>query len=153
MRRHTLSLLAIALAMVACKEDMPPEPVFPADYASTYTEVRDCRQSGDHDLNVVRVLADPVALAAYSDRMEPFPEGATVIKEEYDFGDADCAGPIKQWTVMQKLAEGSDPSNLDWYWERVDADRAVVEEQPPRCAACHQGCAPPEGYDGTCTVP
>jgi hypothetical protein len=157
MRRAGLRVTCAAiLAMAAsCSDDMSmmSDPAFPTDYASTYTEVRDCRQSGDHDLNMVRVLADPTALAAYSDRTEPFPEGALVLKEEYEFGDADCAGPIKQWTVMEKLAVGSDPDNLDWFWQRVDGDRTVLEEQTPRCAACHQACVPPDGYDGTCTVP
>lgn len=129
------------------------EPAFPEDYQGTYVEVRDCRQSGDHDLHMIRVLADPVALAAYSDRTTPFPAGATILKEEYDFGDTDCAGPIVRWTVMEKLELGASPLDLDWYWQTVDADRVVTEDNPERCANCHQGCVPPDGYDGTCTVP
>lgn len=155
MRSVRLVSCAIVLATtMACGDDTPMStPVFPSDYATTYTEVRDCRQSGDHDLNVVRVLADPAALAAYSDRTEPFPEGAVVLKEEYEFGDVDCTGPITQWTVMEKLAVGADPANLDWFWQRVDGDGTVLDENLPRCAACHQACVPPDGYDGTCTVP
>lgn len=130
------------------------EPLFPEDYEATYTEVRDCRQSGDHDLHVIRVLADPVAVAAYAERSELFPEGATLVKEEYDFGDFDCTGPIVQWTVMRKLAVGSAPLDLDWEWQTVDANRVVTEDNPERCANCHQGCGvPPDGFDGTCTVP
>ena len=139
------------VALLGCGDD--PEPMFPEDYASTYVEVRDCRQSGDHDLNQVRILADPAALGPYTDRVDPFPEGAVVLKEEYEFGDVDCSGPIRQWTVMTKLPTGSDPDNLDWFWERVDSDRRVVDEQSPRCAGCHDDCEPPEGYDFTCTVP
>ena len=149
-------LLGVVLLAAGCGDDtMPgPDPVFPADYDMTYTEVRDCRQSGDHDLNIVRVLADPTALAAYEDRSEPFPEGAVVIKEEYEFGDIDCTGPIKQWTAMEKLPVGSAPDMLDWRWQRVDADGIVVAEDTPRCAGCHSVCGmPPDGYDGTCTVP
>lgn len=135
-------------------DDVGLAPVFPADYEDTYTEVRDCRQSGDHDLNVVRVLADPIALAAYADRTQPFPIGATVIKEEYAFGDVDCTGPITQWTVMQKLEVGTAPDMLDWRWQRVDASRNVIEEDTPRCWGCHTTCGvPPDGHDGTCTVP
>ena len=115
--------------------------------------MRDCRQSGDHDLNQIRILADPAALGPYTDRADPFPEGAVVLKEEYEFGDVDCSGPIRQWTAMTKLPTGSDPDNLDWFWERVDSGRRVVDEQNPRCAGCHDDCEPPDGYDFTCTVP
>jgi hypothetical protein len=151
MGRALLPLLPFVLA--ACGEG-GGTPVFPADYEATYTEVRDCRQSGDHDLNMVRVLADPAALEPYRDRDEPFPEGAVVIKVQYDFGDADCGGPVSRVTAMEKLATGSDPDNLDWFWQSVDGDGTVLDEQLPRCAGCHQGCgAPPDGYDGTCTIP
>ena len=135
--------------------DTPPiDPIFPADYASTYTEVRDCRQSGDHELHIVRVLADPVALAAYSMRDRPFPEGATVIKEEYDFGDTRCEGEVLEWTVMRKLPTGSSPDTLDWTWQTVDPMRTVLDQNELRCIGCHQRCGvPPDGYDGTCTIP
>lgn len=129
-------------------------PAFPADYEDSYVEVRNCRPSGDHDLNNIRILAGPLAAAAYEDRMEPFPVDAVVIKEEFDFGDLECAGPIKQWTVMQRLPAGSSDETLGWAWQRVDADRRVLEEDAPRCVACHQGCGvAPDGYEGTCAVP
>jgi hypothetical protein len=130
------------------------DPVFPADYDATYVEVRNCRGSGDHDLNNIRILADPAALGPYEGRTDPFPEGAVVLKEEYDFGDLTCEGPIKQWTVMQKLAEGSSDETLGWAWQRVDADRSVLDEDEPRCIACHTSCGmPPDGYDWTCALP
>lgn len=138
-----------ALLLVSCGT----ESLLPDDYLATYTEVRDCRQSGDHDLHSVRVLADPEALAAYSDRSTPFPMGATIVKEEYEFGDDTCAGPIVAWTLMQKLEVGTAPGNLDWTWQRIDATGAVLDTNAPRCANCHQDCVPPDGYDGTCTVP
>jgi hypothetical protein len=134
--------------------DEGPEPEFPADYAGSYVEVRDCRGSGDHDLNNIRILASPSALTPYQERMEPFPEGAVVLKEEYEFGDMSCEGPIKQWTVMTRLAEGSSPDTLDWAWQRVDAGRKVVGEDVPACIGCHTGCGvPPDGYEGTCAIP
>lgn len=151
--------LALALALAACpgddgEGDAGAEPDFPADYAASYTEVRNCRGSGDHDLNTIRILADPAALAPYQDRAEPFPVGAVVLKEEYDFSDLACEGPIKQWTVMTRLAEGSSPDTLDWAWQRVDKQRQVVSEDEPRCINCHTGCGvAPEGYEGTCAVP
>ncbi len=131
-----------------------PEPLFPEDYATSYVEVRDCRQSGDHDLNLVRMLADAAALGPYQGRNEPFPEGAVVLKEEYEFDDIDCEGPIKQWTVMQRLAGGSGDETLGWAWQRVDSERNVATENDGRCVSCHTGCGvPPDGYEGTCSIP
>ncbi|MFO7563906.1 MAG: cytochrome P460 family protein [Enhygromyxa sp.] len=135
-------------------DDAGPAPDFPADYASSYAEVRDCRPSGDHNLNTIRILASPEALAPYQERLEPFPVGAVVLKEEFDFGDSDCSGPIKRWTVMRRLETGSSPETLDWAWQDVDADRRVLEEDKPACIGCHQGCGvAPDGYDWTCAVP
>lgn len=154
-RLASLGLVLVALGGCPGDDTMGHAlPLLPEDYAATYTEVRDCRQSGDHDLHVVRVLADPVALAAYADRTEPFPPGAIVVKEEYGFGDTDCTGSIEQWTVMEKLEVGADPENLDWLWQTIDTDRTVKNENEARCAGCHTSCGvPPDGYDGTCTVP
>lgn len=129
------------------------EPDFPEDYESTYVEVRNCRGSGDHDLNNIRILASPTALEPYQGRVEPFPVDAIVLKEEYDFGDMTCSGPIKQWTVMRRLADKDSPDTLDWAWQTVDLQRQVNEDAT-RCVNCHQGCgASPEGYDGTCAMP
>jgi hypothetical protein len=154
-----LSLLALALA--ACPgdggdddDDAGAEPLFPEDYAADYALVRDCRGSGDHDLNNIRILAGPSALEPYQGRLTPFPVDAVVLKEEYDFGDLTCEGPIKQWTVMQRLPTGSSPSTLDWTWQRVDAQRKVLDTDVPRCIGCHTACGVgPDGYEGTCAVP
>ncbi|HWB76047.1 MAG TPA: cytochrome P460 family protein [Nannocystaceae bacterium] len=147
----------MCVALVGCPgddDDDGPAPLFPDDYDATYVEVRNCRTSGDHDLKNVRILADPAALAPYRDRNAPFPVGAIVLKEEYDFGDLDCTGDITQWTVMQRLMTGSSPDTLDWTWEKVDLDRKVLEPNATRCIACHTGCGvAPDGYEGTCAVP
>ena len=157
MNARDLWAAVVMVVVSGCPGDDDPgidaEPVFPADYAASYVEVRNCRGSGDHDLNNIRILADAAARAPYEDRATPFPEGAVVLKEEYDFGDPTCEGPLKQWTVMQKLESGSSPDTLDWAWQRVDEDRIVVEEDPPRCIGCHTSCVAPDGYDGTCAMP
>ncbi|WP_181233678.1 cytochrome P460 family protein [Enhygromyxa salina] len=148
--------VVFALGLVsACPTEEPEvEPDFPADYEASYVEVRDCRGSGDHDLNNIRILADPAALEPYQGRVEPFPVDAVVLKEEYEFGDFDCSGPIKQWTVMRRLPDGSAPDTLDWAWQRVDLERKVLDEDAPRCIGCHTGCGvEPDGYDGTCAIP
>lgn len=129
--------------------------MFPEDYALTYTEVRDCRSGADHDLHNIRVLADPAALAPYMNRTDPFPDGAVLLKEEFDFGDADCTGAPIQWTVMVRGVTADDPPELlGWHWQKVDADRDVVNEDDARCFDCHSLCGvPPDGYEGTCTIP
>jgi hypothetical protein len=139
--------IAAALVVVAACSTDGPAPEFPADYASSYAEVRDCRTSADHDLHKIRILADPAAMASYVSRGAPFPDGAIVLKEEYDFADPTCAGPIVQWTVMRRI-------DADWRWQRVDLGRAVISEDEPRCIGCHAQCGqPPDGFDGTCAVP
>ena len=151
------SIIACALLASACSPANEPSesvPAFPKEYASSYQEVRACRQSSEHDLNRIRVLADPAALEAYQKRDRPFPEGSVVLKEEYETSDPDCSGPITKWTVMQRLATGSSPSTLDWRWEEVDVQHRVIGRDTPRCFGCHADCTPEMGgFDGTCTAP
>jgi hypothetical protein len=145
--RIAMCSLAIFLALPACTDD----PRFPSDYATTYTEVRNCRRSADHDLHYVRILADPDALVPYRDRMAPFPVGSIVLKEEYDFADGDCTGELLQWTVMQKTAS---PPRLGWDWQRVGADRSIKSDNSSLCSNCHSNCTADEnGYDSTCATP
>lgn len=154
MRRAELTALC-ALLQACSGADEPgkqPTPSFPADYAAAYVEVRDCRKSADHELEFIRVLADPAALAAYTDRAGAFPDGSVVLKEQYDPADASCSGPITQWTVMAKRAAASE--HLGWDFQRVAADRRVVESNTASCFGCHQGCSGmPTGYDFTCADP
>lgn len=138
-------------ALVAASACTGEDPLFPSDYASTYTEVRDCRSSSDHDLHRIRVLTDPAALAPYTDRQAPFPVGSVVLKEEHDFADTDCSGPVIEWTVMRKTRESDD---LGWSWQKVDGDSTVSADGTGRCVNCHTSCGvAPDGYDGTCTMP
>ena len=161
--RATLTLsscMAAAWLLTGCPaddgedDDVGVEPDFPADYQGSFVEVRNCRPSGDHELNTIRILAGPTALEPYQTRAMPFPPGAVVLKEEYEFGDLDCTGPLKQWTVMRRLEDGSSTETLDWTWQKVDADRHVVAVDTPACYGCHTDCGVlPDGFDGTCAVP
>ena len=147
-------LCGLVIASGACGGDDGPAPRFAADYPARFVEVRGCRASADHDLRRIRVLADPAALAPYRTRATPFPAGAVVLKEEYDFADGECAGPVVSWTVMERLPTGTAPDRLDWAWQRVDPDRDVVSEDEPRCVGCHAACGvAPDGHDGTCAMP
>ncbi len=152
--RLLLPLLLLAAAGCPGDDDLGP-PLFPEDYADTYTEVRDCRSGADHDLHNIRVVADPEAVGPYMNRTDPFPDGAVLIKEEYDFGDDDCTGEILQWTVMVRgVAEGTPEDRLGWQWQKVVPEREVKSNDDHRCYDCHSLCGvEPDGYDGTCTVP
>jgi hypothetical protein len=142
--------VVIGLAvLVACSDGA--EPVFPATFAGSYVEVRDCRSSSEHELHRIRVLADPAAQPAYAGRSEPFPTDAIVLKIEYDFADTSCAGSAIEYTAMRKTA---GEARLGWQWQRVTVDRDVESENDPRCITCHTACGvPPDGYLGTCAVP
>ena len=155
MIRAAVPSVLVTLALVACSDDAPAGDVmFPADYAATYTEVRDCRRSGDHDLRFIRVLVDPAALQPYQGRTEAFPDESIVLKEEFAFDDPNCSGEPVEWTVMRKQSRAVN--RLGWDWQRVDADRAIVEENQPSCFGCHEPCTGTGGeigYDHTCTEP
>src|SRR5688500_17982290 len=98
--RFRLLLLLCAGCPSSDDDGGESDPLFPEDYAATYQEVRDCRNSSEHNLHKVRILADPeLAMPAYLGRDQPFPVGAVLLKEEYDFGDDTCDGDILQWTV------------------------------------------------------
>lgn len=144
--RRALSLAGVLGALLSgCPSPSPAEPVFPADYAASYVEVRDCRRSPEHELAFIRVLASPDAAATYQARTGTFAEGAVVLKEEYV--DASCTEALG-WTAMRR-------EDGDWRWQEVAPDRAVIEDGAiPRCATCHARCvAPDEGFEGTCAVP
>ena len=157
MKRTLLAALAAlaAHALLACSDDGGGDvALFPTDYAATYQQVRNCRMSLEHGFVPIRVLAASDALASYQGRGAPFPAGAIVLKEEYQGGDSTCSGAPMRFTVMKKLPAGSAPDALDWTWQEVDADRASTGKEITRCIGCHADCGkPPDGFDGTCTVP
>ena len=137
------------LFLTACGADATP--LIAEDYARSYTEVRNCRSSSDHDLHKIRVLADPTARDPYTTRTSLFPLGAILVKEEYDFADSNCTGDIINWTVMQRI-------DGDWRWQKLEPDGGdgmrVVSENDERCINCHSQCGVgPDGYEGTCAVP
>lgn len=131
--------------------DAGREPVFPADFAEHYPEVRDCRHSHEHELRYIRVMVSESAREPYA-RLSPdtpYPVGATLVKLEYD--DPDCA-ELVEYTAYRKLPAGENPPGNDWLWQRVSPERVVVEQGAPwTCITCHKyHCAPPYGYDLTC---
>lgn len=140
----------------AAPPDAGPAPIYPADYASTYTMVRDCRPSSSHDFHFIVIWADPDAATPYLERNAPFPVGSIVLKEEYDIGDTECTGDVVEWAVMQRLEAGSAPDlQLDWFWQEVDEDGEVISENSSLCFGCHDDCDgdPTDSYENTCAEP
>lgn len=118
------------------------EPAFPADYASRYIEVRDCRRSPEHDLAFIRVFASPDAASVYRERSGTFADGAVLVKEE--FADPACT-MLEGFTVMARERGG-------WRWQEVTADRRVLQDgELRRCIGCHDRCE--AGFQQTCAMP
>jgi hypothetical protein len=141
---RALVALFVALGgvtVLGCPPSDTP-PAFPADYASQYVEVRDCRRSPEHDLAFIRVLASPDAAAIYEARSGTFPEGAVILKEE--FADPGCTD-LDGFAVMRREGSG-------WRWQSVTPERRVLEDGAlPRCAGCHATCD--MGFEDTCALP
>lgn len=149
--RALFAVTLVAALSSSCSEAAPPvEPAFPDDYRTSYTMVRDCRRSIEHDLVFVRVWADPTAAETYLSRDGSLPDGSVIVKEEFD--DEGCTDLIG-FTVMQRQ-QGFAPASGDWRWQEVTADRTVVTDGVrAECFLCHEACEPPEGFDWTCAVP
>lgn len=126
-------------------------PFFPEGYvAAGFAEVRDCRGSADHDLSQIRILASPDAIDAYTNRT-PIPTGAVLVKEQYDFSDDACSGPILELATIRRDPAATE--TLGWRWQRVAPDREVLTEDESRCYGCHDDCLAPDGFEFTCAVP
>ena len=133
-----------------------PEPVFPADL-SGWTEGRACGFSHEHDLRYIRVLVNDKAREPYKalDAAVPYPVGAALVKLEYD--DEDC-GTVVAYTAMEKQLAGYSAPGHDWRWQRLTADRKVLDDgEVKTCITCHEHhCTEPQcgyadcGFDLTC---
>jgi hypothetical protein len=152
--RRALLLAALALTQ-ACSDpdgtasEPPPEPIYPPNFRSRLTLVRDCRLSpAEHDGFYIDVYASAGAARAYNDGEYPFEPGTLLVKGEYD--DEDCA-QLMRVSAMERLDTGADPKLHDWRWQRTDAQGTVLDQTPARsCAGCHAAC---EASDFACTEP
>ena len=150
------SASVVALGLLACGGDDPSEPTpdpvapaFPADYETSYTMVRDCRETSDHGLGVqVQVWADPTSAQKYVDGDYPLDEGSVLVKPLYAGDDCET-GALLGYVVMVKGGPGTAPNTNDWLWQEVDADRNVTRNGDlTSCTGCHRTCA---DRDYTCT--
>lgn len=128
-------------------------PVFATDYRDTFTMVRDCRQSIDHDLVFVQIWASPDAVDPYLARTDRLPDGSLFVKEE--FTDPLCAGEMRRWTAMRR-EDDAYPLLDGWHFQVRATDGAVLEDGAIEdCVSCHLNeCGGTEsGFDGTCSDP
>ena len=121
--------------------------------ALEYAQVLPCRDSHDHDLRSVRILANAAAVERYVQCVRlghpcdaPFEVGATLVKYEYELPGC-VPAELVSITVSERLPDGSFPEGGDWRWLRLGPDLKVEEDgAPTRCLDCHrQHCAPPSG--------
>lgn len=165
----TLSALALlgalSLALTGCDDD--PEvaadagvPVFPADYLSSFTEVRDCRQSIEHELEYVRLLVPADQAAEISRCMTPgttcdaaLPVGTLLVKPQYL--DPGCTDLLRVTAARRETAAAAG-DRAAWRWQEVTAAGAVTvdgdgsEGAAARCVGCHAACDP--GWDLRCVM-
>ncbi len=112
------------------------EPILPADYRSSFVEVRGCRFSLEHGGVFVRVLANPEAAEKYEEDASPLPAGSVIAGEEYRDDRCEESGLIG-WRVMRKEPPGYDPADGDWHWQVLTPGREVVEDSKTTCIGCH----------------
>ncbi len=159
-RRAFVCALAVALVafgawLAGCGKDStqpepdPDPPFFPTDYEQTYTEVRDCRFSIEHDGWNITVHANDLALDDYVNGTYPLSEGAVLVKTLHR--DDQC-NEVVGYVAMEKKEPGFSPSSNDWAWQELDAARVAERTGVlASCISCHTSCT--NGRDLTCTDP
>ncbi|NNE42967.1 MAG: hypothetical protein HKN12_02050 [Gemmatimonadetes bacterium] len=154
--RAPLVLILLGVFVAACGDEGstmpdpdpdPVDPVFPSDFATSFTEVRDFRSGVPHP-SFLRVYANSVGAADYTAGNYPLPEGTVLVKEIYN----DPAGSdVFGWVVMQKREAGFSSGSGDWYWQEVDSDRTVLDDGSiTNCIGCHNACT---STDWVCAEP
>jgi hypothetical protein len=146
-------IAAVNAALSGCPAAPSPtptiviEPIFPANYRDTFTEVRDCRLGLEHGGELIRVLANSIAAQPYLNNQNPLLQGSIVVKEEYDLNATDCSDPAKivSWSAMRKEMPGFDPVDRDWHWQRVPAPGSSVracasKDDCPNFTCTSSGC-------------
>ncbi len=159
--RCALMIIALSAAVfaVSCGGDSNPtppdpdpvDPFFAEDFAQSYTLVRDCRFSTDHNLSKVRVYVNAVGAQNYLDGTYPLPVGTIAVKVLTNGQAADCAGAAEEIVAMRKGVPGTAPTYGDWEWQAVNPDRSVrlSGQLFDQCIACHSSCT--FGRDFMCT--
>jgi hypothetical protein len=147
------SCLIVACAFGGTCETPDPtvEPIAPADYRTSFTQVRDCRFSIEHDGVQIRVWANDIAMAAYLAEENPLPVGSVIVKEEFIGDNCDDDPDLNILSVMRKETSGFDNEDNDWHFQEINpTSRAVITNTKTDCIECHRNDCSARDY--MCTV-
>ena len=78
------------------------------------------------------------AYTEFRDEDVQIPSGTVIVKESFDVAEngAAKAGPL---FIMEKVAEGTSPETMDWYYMMVSATGAPVAVNViSACSECHK---------------
>ncbi|WP_456447907.1 cytochrome P460 family protein [Deinococcota bacterium DY0809b] len=79
-----------------------------------------------------QVFVNDLAFEALSQKRFPLPEGAVIVKENYD-----AEGRLYNLAVMRKV-KGYNPEGGDWFWGYFTPEGGVLfEGKPALCVGCH----------------
>jgi hypothetical protein len=155
--RIVITLLLIFLP--GCKQNGVPEPTPPAmdeglalppangqSLQLYITQNNDYRQwplfpgkdvlhPGKHPHGSLLITyVSPTTSKALEDTDGPLPDGAIIVKENYDRDKK-----LQTTTVMYRKA-GYNPAAGDWFWLKYDRDQTILEEgKVDACIRCHRG--------------
>lgn len=158
MRASYFAALSLASVVTGCEPDDPEtiDPIYPADWKSTYIEVRGCRGSPDHDLEFVGLWIDPASQARFDECVKPggtctgaFDAGATFVKPQYS--DPACTDLVR---VSAARKEAGFDAVGGWRWQEVayTGGKAKVTEDGAlqQCYGCHASSACEDAFDTRC---
>ncbi|MBT5447816.1 MAG: hypothetical protein HOK90_01375, partial [Gemmatimonadetes bacterium] len=110
--KYCLGLLLFILCTCSSPTEHDGEPLlFPANFATTFQAVRDCRLSNAHDMHFISVAANAKAADLYREGRYPLPVGSILVKTLHD--DPTCTTPVG-YVAMRK--------DGDWVWQKTAAN-------------------------------
>ena len=144
-RRAFVLLFLIALGGCFQQSGPSTSKLLPSDGVASYQVARTCRLSVAHNSNYMVVYANALAQSDYLAGNYPLAQGSTIVTAETD--QPNCNG-ITGYTLMFKDVPGYNASAGDWHWQKLDAQRDVLQDgRVPDCITCHASCSK---YDYTC---
>lgn len=140
MKRWT-TVLAAALALAAAAQTNPTAAelwswLLDQNFAERWRHVPG-EPAGKHPGGpphgaIQQIFANDVAFEALAQKRFPLPEGAVIVKENYD-----AEGRLYNLAVMRKV-KGYNPEGGDWFWGYFTPEGGVLfEGKPALCVGCH----------------
>jgi len=144
-RRPLVLLLLLVLGGCFQQSGNNTSQLLPAEYQATYQVVRTCQLNVGHGSSHMVVYANADADSAYSAGSYPLPQGSMIVAVESD--QADCSS-LTGYSLMFKEPLGYNAVAGDWHWQKLDAQRDVLQDgRVQECITCHASCSE---YDYTC---